>query len=707
MEQTESVKPVIERKHNDDLGNFFTRFFKVIAIHRWLFLFILLLVTALVIWFGLRQPKVYLSEYEVFYNETMKEFVDDSNVPVMRSDFDKNYWVRAMVSDELMRMTIENSGLVYTPGGLKKLISVSQVDKRREDRIPVFKVSILNQNREHIPILIKAYIKALNALLVQYQVGNSDRLVRYFNDQIAQSNTNLAQIDLQIMAAGSGESGAVEIVDYDKIKASLDEFRKELLQAKVNLSSIRAARIKTQAELRNLDGTIINESAFSEPLKVQLMNLEVDLARSLTKQKEDHPTVKQIRQNIVQISNMLRDSIEQRLEIKSYVANPLKSQLMSRLLELQISEVSESTRLESLEKVIKELELRTLPDAVNQDHQQMLRNREMLFITLKQLNDRLIEAQSASHGSLSRFVYIDDPGAIFLANKGVLYYAILAALLGIVLASVFVFVYDLLDDRIMMVDDFEHFYPIPLIGTVRHYANREADWKSKASLPDYAHVQNMSSLVINLRQFIRRNELKSLVVASPERQEGKSYLSLKLATALAFKKQKILLVDMDFFAPRITHFIQHEPHPGLSNFIVGDISLEKLIQPTEVEGLYFAGAGNAEGRKDLFYNDVALSRFVEWARNNFDVVIYDTPAVTYIPDIFEFFDSMDAILLVIRLRMTTRKSITRMLKSISNFKTTPISAIINDVYSKAAGSTQYSYEYQYSQTKTETPKIEK
>ena len=208
-------------------------------------------------------------------------------------------------------------------------------------------------------------------------------MVSYLSDQLNQNNGKLNQINISIT---NGSSNTGEIIDFDKIKTSLDDFRKELLNATVNLASIQSSRKRTEAELKNLDGTIVNESAFSEPLKVQLMNLEVDLSRALTKNKEDHPAVKQIRQNITQISAMLRDSIEQRLEIKSLIQNPIKSQLVGKLLELKIAEVSEETRVESLRKVIAELEKQTMPGSFNDAQQQQLRNREMITLTIKQLN---------------------------------------------------------------------------------------------------------------------------------------------------------------------------------------------------------------------------------------------------------------------------------------------------------------------------------
>lgn len=95
------------------------------------------------------------------------------------------------------------------------------------------------------------------------------------------------------------------------------------------------------------------------------MNLQVDLARALTKNKENHPQVKAIRENIVQINSMMRDSIQQQVGIKNMIQNPLKSQLMSKLIELRLSEISLETKESSLKRVISDYQGRTLPDSTS------------------------------------------------------------------------------------------------------------------------------------------------------------------------------------------------------------------------------------------------------------------------------------------------------------------------------------------------------
>ncbi len=681
-------------KNQQDLNSFFSRFFRIALIHKWLFLSVFVTILLLVLIYALKQPKVYQSNYEVFYNETMREYMSLDNSPVVKSDFDKNYWLSAMKSNEVLKSTIKNSGLTYSISQLKAMMFVGIIDKRKEDRIPVYLVSISSKDNEHIPILIRAYVKSLNELLLQNQITNSERLIVYLRDQINQNNQKLNQIDISIMH--SGASKGTEIIDFDKISSTLDQFRADLLNARINLASIVSARARTENELKNLDGTIINESAFSEPLKVQLMNLEVDLARSLTRNKEDHPEVKQLRRNIEQISSMIRDTLQQRMEVRSLIQNPVKSQLISKLMDYKIQEVSEETKVKSLEQIIGELERKTLPGSINEEQQQTLRNREMVSLTIKQMNDKLIETQSTSQGSLSRFVFVDDPSSVFIANKGILFYLILALLLGLVLASLIVFIYDMLDDRIMLIDDYERFYSAPMLGVVKHYSENENALVTTNPITGakYRSSSDMSNLIINLRQIQKLKELKTFVISSPDRLDGKSLVSMKLAAAVANKMQKVLLVDMDFFSPKLSSKVEPDFDSGLSNYLMDECTLDDIIKPTEIETLYFVNAGNSEGHKEMYYNNKRLVEFIAWARENYDMVIFDTPAAIYIPDIVDFFEYIDGIFVIVRLRRTTRTMLNRLFKVLNIFSSKHITAIINDFDEKQGrGYGDYNYSY--------------
>lgn len=671
------------------------RYLQILFINKWIFAGVLALVLLVFVVYALRQPKLYESQYEVFYNESIREFIADSDVPVIKSDFDKYFWLSTMKSGEIIRQTVRFLGLSYTVEEMKEMINVEMVDKKKEDRVPAYKIFISSPHEQDKPLIIKAYIKALNELLLQNQISNSEKLVVYLRNQLDENSKKLSEIDKLVLS--NNTSNPSQLFDVSKLTSDLGSFRTDLLNARISFSSIKASRVRAEFELKNLDGTIVNESAFTEPLKVQLMNLEVDLARALTKNREDHPTIKAIRNNIRQINTMLRDSIEQRLEIKSLMQNPMKNQLMSKLSELKISEVAEETRVLSLEKVISELEVKMLPNAVDEDQQQLLRNREIVFITIKQLNSKLIESQSAAQGGISRFVLIDDPVKSVATNKNLLFYIITGLILGTVLAGVIVYVYDLLDNRLTLIADYEKFYNIPLLGTTVHYGpNEEYSRKNRAGIFDNIKIsRDLDDFILAVRNVIRKNDKKTFAIYSSIRREGKSLISLQMALGLAEKNMNVLLVDIDFYSPKLTRLFDRKQSRGLTDYFYDKCSINEILCNSEYNNLTFVTVGTMKLQESSIYDTSRFSDFVEQVKEQYDVVIFDTPAMLYVPDTVNLAEMIDGLIIIARLGYTTRNSLDRLLKMLTGYQSKIVGTVLNDMKSNPVSKYSNYYQYDY------------
>ena len=520
-------------------------------------------------------------------------------------------------------------------------------------------------------------------------------MVVYLRNQLDENSKKLNEIDKLVLSNNTSNPG--QLFDVSKLTSDLESFRTDLLNARISFSSIKASRVRAEYELKNLDGTIVNESAFTEPLKVQLMNLEVDLARALTKNREDHPSIKAIRNNIRQINTMLRDSIEQRLEIKSLMQNPMKSQLMSKLSELKISEVAEETRVLSLEKVILELEQKMLPNAVDEDQQQLLRNREIVFITIKQLNSKLIESQSAAQGGLSRFVLIDDPVKSIAANKDLLFYILTGLVLGAILAGAIVYIYDLLDNRLTLITDYEKFYDVPLLGTTIHYgANEEYSKKNEAGVLDNVKTsRDLDDFILAVRNIIKKKGKKTFAIYSSVRREGKSLISLQMALGLAEKNMNVLLVDLDFYSPKLTRLFDKKQNLGLTDHFYGNCSLDEILCKSEYNNLTFVTVGTMKLQESSIYDASSFSNFIEKVKDQYDVVIFDTPAMLYVPDTVNLAEIVDSLIIIARLGHTTRSSLDRLLKMLSGYQSKIVGAVLNDLKSNPVHKHSNYYQYDY------------
>jgi capsular exopolysaccharide synthesis family protein len=674
------------------------RFSQILYLHKWLFLAGVLLCLLLAFIYALNQPKVFVSKCEVFYNESLKEFVIESNVPVIKSDFDKDYWLSLMKSDQLAKLIQKNSGLPYSTAIIKRMIKVETTGKK-DAPIPIYELTITSKKADIMPILISSFVESLNELLMQNQMVSSGKLVGFLAKQLGDNNAKLGQIDQQILRSGTGTNKAA-LRDVNKLASDLESFRNNLLNTQIDLSSAMASRKRTEDELKNLDGTIVNESAFSEPLKVQLMNLQVDLARALTKNREDHPIVKGIRDNISQIDKMLRDSIQQKLEIKSLIQNPLKSQLLSKLVDFQIQEISLQTRTLSLQRVIAEFEAKMMPDSTDENQQQLLRNRELVFLTINLLNSKLIEAQSAAQGSLSRFVIIDEPEIPTSAsNMGFLIIMLLGIFLGLIAGGAAVFVYDMLDNRILMVADYEKFFKIPLMGVISHKRSSYNFDNPDIHPATYARTNEYAEIVERIKQNLRETDKKVFSLCSPLRKEGKSSLSLQIAVALAEKGKNVLLVDVDMYLPKLSGQLIDKNKPTLLNYISGNNSVDEVIHLSGYDNLWFTGIDKLRNHDKLSYDNPRFESYINAVRSRFDIILFDTPAALYIPDTASILDKMDGIIVVVRLMHTTRKALDKMLKLLQVYKCKITGTIINDLVinklTRYADYHHYGYDYGY------------
>lgn len=685
--------PVSHREREDDETLNLLRFVHLFFIHKWKIL-ILVIISLIGAWIYYHEQKVYyVAQYEIFYNESVKEYVTESDVPVLKSNFDKNFWLSTMKSDEVAKLTLINSGLPLDISSIKNMIKVEMQDIKNSNSTPIFRVSVRSSVKENIPILVNSFVESINEVLVRNQADNSKRLITFLSGQLDESNKKLAEIDNDIMIGNV--NGSQTNNSYSETLTDLEKFRADLLNVQIELYSVKASKQSTEKELIKLDGTVVSESSFSEPLKVQLMNLQVDLARALTKNKENHPQVKAIRENIVQINSMMRDSIQQQVGIKNMIQNPLKSQLMSKLIELRLSEISLETKESSLKRVISDYQRRTLPDSTSDNQRQFFRNRELIFSTINILNSKLIEVQSAAQGSLSRFVLIDQPQTPQRpANKGLYYILAIGLLAGLIVGAVMVFLLDFVDNRIMLSEDYESMYKIPVLATLRHRNRGEGEFFDFEPHEDsYNKYPEFGEMVVNTKYLLRNSNKRLISVCSPLRKEGKSMISFLLAKSLAEKGLNVLLVDMDLFVPKLTIKLAQDMNPGLTDYFSGDCSIDDIISTTPTQNLSFVGRGINKLSPMFSYEDETFLNFLNRARSSYDVVILDTPAALYIPDIISFMEHIDSVIFVVRLRYTTRLSLNRMIKMITPYRSKIFGTILNDMkkelISKYSSSTYY------------------
>lgn len=149
---------------------------------------------------------------------------------------------------------------------------------------------------------------------------------------------------------------------------------------------------------------------------------------------------------------------------------------------------------------------------------------------------------------------------------------------------------------------------------------------------------------------LRLNSRKhfSLAVVSPNDGDGKSYVAASLAVAYSQSGQRVLLINADLRGGTNTELFKLGGGAGLSTMLAGR---ETQAPGQSVPGfplLHVLSAGPMPPNPTEILGAPALQRFIDRFRDDFDVIVVDTPAANRSADAQIIASQTDVCMLVVR-----------------------------------------------------------
>jgi receptor protein-tyrosine kinase len=142
-----------------------------------------------------------------------------------------------------------------------------------------------------------------------------------------------------------------------------------------------------------------------------------------------------------------------------------------------------------------------------------------------------------------------------------------------------------------------------------------------------------------------------IAITSAKAGEGKTTVTTNLAISLAQLKRRVLLIDGNLRKPQL-----HRIFNQVNNFGFGDLRndadnsdlLPYVTQQTGVPNVWLASSGPREsGALDLLYSN-GMAALMSHAREAFDFILIDTPAMRDLPDARILGRISDGVLLVVQ-----------------------------------------------------------
>src|SRR5690606_131086 len=149
---------------------------------------------------------------------------------------------------------------------------------------------------------------------------------------------------------------------------------------------------------------------------------------------------------------------------------------------------------------------------------------------------------------------------------------------------------EVLDNRIRNIKELLQATRIPLLGVIGK--NNHDNNLTVLEQPRSSISEAFRGIRANLR-FLHKEDKQSKVIllTSSVGGEGKTYISINIASVLGLSGKRTILLGMDLRKPKIFGDFKIDNKFGISNYLTGEVEMDRIINQTKIPNLHVATAG--------------------------------------------------------------------------------------------------------------------
>lgn len=279
----------------------------------------------------------------------------------------------------------------------------------------------------------------------------------------------------------------------------------------------------------------------------------------------------------------------------------------------------------------------------------------------------------------------------------------LAALVGMLLAAIGIFLLEWLDQSINIPEEASRIINAQLLGEIPRISKDENPLSYVNDQPFSPITDAYRSLRNNLEFMDLGKSIKTILVTSPGVSEGKTTVAMNLALSLAKANKRVILIDADFYQSTIKQKFALQKETGLSDLLQSsrDSISQHLVSLFNGQ-IYLLPAGKTPANPSELISSVATEKIFETLKNAADVVIIDGPPFIT-SDAIALSTKVDGVLIVISPGRSRRDILKTAYAQMTRAKAKIVGFVMNGSPQR---SSYYSY-YNKPKSKTNLPKVNK
>lgn len=247
-------------------------------------------------------------------------------------------------------------------------------------------------------------------------------------------------------------------------------------------------------------------------------------------------------------------------------------------------------------------------------------------------------------------------------------------IVGLMVGVGLAFFIEYLDTSVKTIDDVERTLQAPVLGVIPQNVGSLLDEGA-----DSPHAEAYRVLRTNVL-FTRKDEtFNTVTIVSGGAGEGKSTTLFNLAVIFAQNGSRVLVVDSDLRRPSMHRFFKVSNSIGLTNYLLGQNTLEEVVQKTNLGTLDFLPSGKLPSSSMGILSSPQMKEMIAEVKRRYDFVFFDSPPIMGVSDAVVLASEVDISLQVIQYRKYPQAMTIRAKQMVSKVGGYLVGIVLNNI----------------------------
>lgn len=286
---------------------------------------------------------------------------------------------------------------------------------------------------------------------------------------------------------------------------------------------------------------------------------------------------------------------------------------------------------------------------INIVREKSIKEQLYLFLLQRREETAMMMANAVPKGIVVDNAYaLSEPVGM---SKKVLY--LLALIFGMVIPPIILYIRKLLRFKFETREEVERLTSVPVIGEVCVDNSGDALIIKNGGSTSAAELFRL--IRSNLQFIMNGTDDKVVLMTSTVSGEGKSFISINLASSLAMLGKRVLLVGMDIRSPKLKEYLSLKVNHGLTEYLSSDmVSLDDIIiKEPKQKNMDIIVAGPVPPNPSELLASTEVDELFAELRGMYDYIIVDSAPVGMVSDTFALGRIADATVYVCRANYTS------------------------------------------------------